>query len=105
MYGVKDWESSAKLILDGLKAVDTSHALVVVAHNGPTGLGDHPYSICGKDWGPPAVGLDPLSPRSQGDHGDPDLQIALRKSYVCGRFPALVVFGHMHEHLQVSNAA
>ena len=102
MYGVTDWKSSAELILKGIMATDSSHAVVVMAHNGPTGLGNYPYSICGKDWGPPADGIDPLSPRSEGDHGDLDLQMALQKAHACGRAPALVVFGHMHERLQVS---
>ncbi len=39
-------------------------ALLVVGHNGPTGLGARPYDMCGMDW--VAAG---------GDHGDPDLEV------------------------------
>lgn len=37
---------------------------VLVAHNGPTGLGARRHSICGVDWTEP-----------EADHGDPDLQV------------------------------
>ncbi len=40
------------------------HALIVMGHNGPSGLGDRAHDICGVDW--VAKG---------GDHGDPDLQV------------------------------
>lgn len=36
---------------------------VLVAHNGPAGLGGRRHSICGVDWVEP-----------EADHGDPDLQ-------------------------------
>lgn len=38
--------------------------LLVVGHNGPTGLGARPYDLCGMDF--VAAG---------GDHGDPDLEV------------------------------
>lgn len=39
------------------------HVQVVVAHNGPAGLGGRRHSICGVDW------MEP-----EADFGDPDLQ-------------------------------
>lgn len=37
---------------------------VVVAHNGPAGLGGRRHCICGVDWTEP-----------EADFGDPDLQV------------------------------
>jgi hypothetical protein len=37
---------------------------VLVAHNGPTGLGGRRFSPCGVDWTEP-----------EADHGDPDLHV------------------------------
>ena len=63
--------------------------LIMVAHNGPTGLGEHPEDICGRDWG-----------ELWGDHGDPDLEDAIAKIISYGKSIPLVTFGHMHHSLR-----
>ena len=35
-----------------------------------------------------------------GDHGDPDLELALQQIHAQGRAVPLVAFGHMHENLR-----
>lgn len=63
--------------------------LVLLAHNGPAGLGGAPHSICGCDWLATA-----------GDHGDPDLQAVLVWLQAAGRQVALVLHGHMHHMIK-----
>ena len=66
----------------------------------------------GKSWEPPDVTRgsqsqasqydcdhDCVGLRSAGDHGDPDLQVALAHAASAGKPVALVVFGHMHHLL------
>ncbi|KAL6770275.1 hypothetical protein ACKKBG_A34310 [Auxenochlorella protothecoides x Auxenochlorella symbiontica] len=65
--------------------------LVLIAHNGPSGLGGRPEDPCGVDWRP-----------GGGDHGDADLEAALRELCARGRPPTLVAYGHMHEELHHS---
>ncbi|KAL6770274.1 hypothetical protein ACKKBG_A34310 [Auxenochlorella protothecoides x Auxenochlorella symbiontica] len=96
--------------------------LVLIAHNGPSGLGGRPEDPCGVDWRP-----------GGGDHGDADLEVgipvlrrhpktvlpcptpiappkphpsprqaALRELCARGRPPTLVAYGHMHEELHHS---
>ena len=61
--------------------------MIVLNHNGPTGLGDAPESACGKDWRP--IG---------GDYGDPDLREAIAATN--HKNISLVTFGHMHHNLR-----
>jgi uncharacterized protein (TIGR04168 family) len=67
--------------------------LLLLAHNGPLGLGGGAHSICGVDW---LAGA--------GDHGDPDLQLVLQQLAAAGRGararPIVVVHGHMHHTLR-----
>jgi len=65
------------------------HQVLLLAHNGPHGLGSEPDSICGKDW-------PSKNQPAGGDWGDMDTESALHK---CNRSVPLVVFGHMHEGL------
>lgn len=87
-FGVTGFNDSTQLILNSVKntALDT---IIFLGHNGPTGLGDRPESICGKDW-------QPLG----GDFGDPDLAEAIAQSRVLGKRIPLVAFGHMHQTLR-----
>ena len=62
--------------------------IVLVAHNGPRGLGSRPGDIYGKDFGKPG-----------GDWGDLDLRIAIRELKSLGYRIPLVVAGHMHHQL------
>ncbi|KAK7265126.1 hypothetical protein RJT34_32742 [Clitoria ternatea] len=93
-YGVKDMDESAKRIQKAALGTPEDHFLVILAHNGPTGLGSALNDICGKDW---EFGSD-------GDHGDPDLShaISLLKENNHVSIP-LVVFGHMHKELAYGN--
>jgi len=83
-------EASAGSICRAAHGTPEDHVAIILAHNGPTGLGWQAEDICGKDWG--AEG---------GDHGDPDLEQAIRQLKETTKLSIpLVVFGHMHKELQ-----
>ncbi|KAM6553131.1 hypothetical protein CsatB_013893 [Cannabis sativa] len=88
-YGVEDMDRSAKRICKAALSAPEDHLVILLAHNGPTGLGSNFDDICGKDW-----------VYGGGDHGDQDLEKALsiikESSKVC---VPLIVFGHMHKEL------
>ncbi|CAI5481600.1 unnamed protein product [Closterium sp. Yama58-4] len=90
--GVRTINASTSKITENILAAPESHSIVVLAHNGPAGLGSHPWDICGKDF--PSKGLPP-----GGDFGDEDLSRAITASLEGGRHIPLVVFGHMHRDL------
>ncbi|MGF1539240.1 MAG: TIGR04168 family protein [Pleurocapsa sp.] len=87
-YDVRSFAESTNRIVKAAKntAYDT---LIFIGHNGPTGLGDAPEAICGKDW-------HPLG----GDYGDPDFAEAISKVRSMGKSIPLVTFGHMHHRLR-----
>lgn len=88
-YGVNDMAGSAKKIYDAAAGAPEGHSVVLLAHNGPTGLGSRMDDICGRDWVP-----------GGGDHGDPDLERAISDLQREARVSIpLVVFGHMHKSL------
>ncbi|KAL0042361.1 hypothetical protein WJX77_010062 [Trebouxia sp. C0004] len=89
MFDVNNMEASAARIAETIVRQPAEHAVVVIAHNGPAGLGQQPHDICGCDWLEKA-----------GDHGDPDLQEALVTAAHASRPAALAVFGHMHHMLK-----
>jgi uncharacterized protein (TIGR04168 family) len=89
-YGIGSFAASIDRIVEmGMQA--TCEQLIIIGHNGPTGLGEEPESICGKDWGEPLVG---------GDYGDPDLAAAIARLQAQGKSIPLVTFGHMHHKLR-----
>ncbi len=88
-YGVNSFEASTQRIVENAQNTSCEH-LIIIGHNGPTGLGDDPESICGKDWGEP-IG---------GDYGDPDLAAAISILQAQGKSIPLVTFGHMHHKLR-----
>ncbi|MBA0865885.1 hypothetical protein Goshw_016229 [Gossypium schwendimanii] len=92
-YGIQDMEGSAKRIYEAALGTPEDHLVILLAHNGPTGLGSELNDICGKDW---VFG--------GGDHGDPDLAQAIShlKETTNVSVP-LVVFGHMHKELAHGN--
>ncbi|KAG8495366.1 hypothetical protein CXB51_013049 [Gossypium anomalum] len=92
-YGIQDMEGSAKRIYEAALRTPEDHLVILLAHNGPTGLGSELNDICGKDW---VFG--------GGDHGDPDLAQAIShlKETTNVSIP-LVVFGHMHKELAHGN--
>ena len=85
LYGVSTPEESTGVITDAL--LGAVGPAIVVAHQGPAGLGEEAASICGKDW------VQPYS-----DFGDDDLRDSLASARSVG-IP-LVCFGHMHAPLR-----
>jgi uncharacterized protein (TIGR04168 family) len=88
-FGVDDFAASTQKIVANAEGAGCNH-LIIIGHNGPTGLGSEPESICGKDWG------EPLG----GDYGDPDLADAIADLQARGKSIPLVTFGHMHHKLR-----
>lgn len=92
-YGVEDMDGSAKRIYKAALSAPEDHFVILLAHNGPTGLGSNLDDICGKDWEIEA-----------GDHGDPDLELAISLLKESNNVSVpLVVFGHMHKELAHGN--
>ncbi|KAK2994322.1 hypothetical protein RJ640_009463 [Escallonia rubra] len=92
-YGVHNMAGSANKIYGAAVGAPEDHCLVLLAHNGPTGLGSNIYDICGRDW-----------VSGGGDHGDPDLAHAISQLKETKKLPVpLVVFGHMHKELAYGN--
>jgi uncharacterized protein (TIGR04168 family) len=87
LYGISSHEESAAAIVAAARRAQHSD-LVIVAHNGPTGLGRKPADIYGKDFGKPG-----------GDWGDRDLELAIRELKESGFRIPLVIAGHMHHRL------
>lgn len=87
LYSVRTIQDSAKQIVDAARRAQ-HRDLVILAHNGPTGLGSDPADIYGKDFGKPG-----------GDWGDRDLELALQQIERLGLRVRAVVAGHMHHRL------
>lgn len=88
-YGVHDMEESAERIYAAARGTPEDHFIILLAHNGPKGLGSNMDDICGKDWG-----------YGGGDHGDADLDQAISRLKETTKYSIpLVVFGHMHKGL------
>jgi uncharacterized protein (TIGR04168 family) len=87
-YGVTNFQESTAKIVEA--ANGTVHNTVIfLGHNGPSGLGEQPEDICGRDW-------QPLG----GDYGDPDFTEAITQVRASGKQIPLVTFGHMHHRLR-----
>jgi uncharacterized protein (TIGR04168 family) len=87
-YGISNFIESADRIVTAARQT-TYETVLLIGHNGPSGLGDLPEDPCGKDWQP--IG---------GDHGDPDFEIAIARTQQLGKTVPLVTFGHMHHTLR-----
>ncbi len=87
-FGIGSFAESTAQILAAANQTTTAQ-LIMIGHNGPTGLGDQPEDICGRDWAP--LG---------GDFGDPDLAAAIDQLQARGKSIPLVAFGHMHHQLR-----
>lgn len=87
-FGIRSVAESAERIVAAAQSAAFDD-LVILAHNGPTGLGSGPSDIYGKDFG--------RNPR--GDFGDEDLALALVEIERMGRRVIAVVAGHMHDRL------
>lgn len=74
MYGCDSWEVSCSRTVAAAEGAPPEHAAVLVAHNGPAGLGTHAAAVCGADF---------LA--GGGDWGDVDLRSALDTLHRKGR--------------------
>lgn len=90
-YGIHDFDDSA----ERLKAlVDKApQNMLVLAHNGPAGLGSEADAPFGSDFS-----------KEFGDFGDPDLRTAIDYAKETGRRVLAVVAGHMHQRSHHSGA-
>lgn len=87
IYGIQTVRQSTAAIVDAAR--NAQHRdLVVLAHNGPWGLGAASGDIFGKDFGKPG-----------GDWGDRDLALAIQRIEGFGLRVRAVIAGHMHHRL------
>ncbi|MFO1077620.1 MAG: TIGR04168 family protein [Planctomycetota bacterium] len=87
IYGIHTMRQSAAAIVDAARHAQ-HRDLVILAHNGPLGLGSEPTAIFGKDFGKPG-----------GDWGDRDLALALQRIEGMGLNVRAVIAGHMHHRV------
>ncbi|CAM8965945.1 unnamed protein product [Rhodiola kirilowii] len=88
-YGVLSMDESANKIYQTATGGPEDHLVILLAHNGPSGLGSKASDICGRDW-----------VSGGGDHGDLDLAKAISRIKENANISIpLVVFGHMHKQL------
>lgn len=87
LYGVSSPEESAAVITDAL--LGAVGPAIVIAHQGPAGLGEEAASICGRDWTAKAA-----------DFGDDDLRDCLASAQAQYVGVPLCCFGHMHAPLR-----
>ena len=87
IYGVHTMRQSAAAIADAARNA-LHRDIVILAHNGPMGLGDASHDIFGKDFGKPG-----------GDWGDRDLALAIQRIEGMGLRVRAVIAGHMHHRL------
>lgn len=87
-YGIHSMADSARLICEQIDQSQTENILIL-GHNGPTGLGSRRDDIWGCDF-----------KKEQGDFGDPDLELAVTYAREQGKNVLAVVGGHMHHGLK-----
>ena len=87
-FGIDSIQASADLIQ---RQIDKSQNKNVIffAHNGPSGLGDKRDNIWGCDFR-----------KSEGDFGDPDLEMAIDYARTKNKNVMAVIAGHMHQSLK-----
>ena len=90
LYGVGSHEESAARIVDAARRAQ-HRDILILAHNGPTGLSQESHDIWGKDFG--------KSRTPRGDWGDRDLELAIAQIKDLGFRVPCVVGGHMHHRL------
>lgn len=87
VYGIHTMRQSAAAIVDAAR--NAQHRdIVILAHNGPLGLGAETHAMFGKDFGKPG-----------GDWGDRDLALAIQRIEGSGLRVRAVIAGHMHHRL------
>ena len=87
IYGIHTMRQSAAAIADAARHAQ-HRDIVIVAHNGPMGLGAETSDMFGKDFGKPG-----------GDWGDRDLALAIQRIEGFGMRVRAVIAGHMHHKL------
>ncbi len=87
IYGIRTMRQSAAAIVDAARHAH-HRDLVILAHNGPLGLGEATDAIFGKDFGKPG-----------GEWGDRDLALAIQRIEGMGLRVQAVIAGHMHHSL------
>ncbi len=87
-FGIESITDSAQRLMSLIDATP-DRRIVMLAHNGPTGLGNTPESIFGNDF----------SGRG-GDWGDLDLRLAMEHARRVGKRLLAVAAGHMHHHVR-----
>ena len=80
-------QESAGALLRLVDQVSTP-TLLILAHNGPRGLGDRAHDIWGCDF-----------QDEEGDWGDPDHEVAVARAVERG-LRTVVVAGHMHHRVR-----
>ena len=90
LYDVSSHEESAARIVDAARRAQ-HRDILILAHNGPTGLSRESHDIWGKDFG--------KSRTPRGDWGDRDLELAIAQIKDLGYRIPCVVAGHMHHRL------
>ena len=91
LYGVDGSDESTQVVADAL--LGSVGPAIVLAHQGPAGLGEDRAAICGKDW-----------TKRASDFGDDDLRDALDTARDARVPVPLCVFGHMHSELRGGGA-
>jgi uncharacterized protein (TIGR04168 family) len=81
VFGCKTAKESVVRTLRALEAAGEERAIILVSHNGPSGLGSNSHDICGVDFKLPNCEGPP-----SGDWGDPDLQEALETFQTKNRY-------------------
>ncbi|PJZ50016.1 metallophosphoesterase [Leptospira saintgironsiae] len=86
LFGISSYEESEKKLHELIQGIDfQKQDLIILAHNGPSGLGDKAYDIWGCDF-----------KKEEGDFGDKDLGNFIRTISKQGKKPKVVIAGHMH---------
>lgn len=80
MYGCNSFDDSSRRTVEAIKEALCGTATILIAHNGPAGLGTSSHDICGKDFTQRGTSGPP-----HGDFGDPDLRDALAAAATAGR--------------------
>jgi len=88
LYGVSDDAASSDRIVEAAAEMP-GLPILLVGHNGPTGLGEGRDAIYGRDFRKPFV-----------DFGDADLRRAMDRLAATGRSVVGTVAGHMHHRLR-----
>jgi uncharacterized protein (TIGR04168 family) len=88
VFGIETMRESTARLMALVDAVPTEH-VVLIAHNGPAGLGGSRSSPWGRDFHD-----------DEGDWGDSDVAAAIVHARQTGRRVLSVIAGHMHHHLR-----